>query len=205
MSAVENSTEQDLAERIRAGDKSACAECIELHAPAVYRLAFNMLGDAAEAEDVTQETFLNAFGAIDRFEWRAGLGTWLHRIAYNQVLMRLRKHRPLFVPIDAPEDDEHVQTPRQLFDWCCLPDKDFETAEAQAELRAAILAMPEKLREVFVLRELEGLSTEDAAAVLDLTVSNVKVRLHRGRLWLRERLAGYFTELADQGELDQGD
>ena len=139
MSAVEHSTEQDLAERIRAGDKSACAECIELHAPAVYRLAFNMLGDEAEAEDVTQETFLNAFAAIDRFEWRAGLGTWLHRIAHNQVLMRLRKHRPLFVPIDAAEDDEQVQTPRQLFDWCCLPDKDFETTEAQAELRAAIL------------------------------------------------------------------
>ena len=101
MSAVEHSTEQDLAERIRAGDKSACAECIELHAPAVYRLAFNMLGDEAEAEDVTQETFLNAFAAIDRFEWRSGLGTWLHRIAYNQVLMRLRKRQPLFVPIDA--------------------------------------------------------------------------------------------------------
>jgi RNA polymerase sigma-70 factor, ECF subfamily len=205
LSAVEHSTEQDLAARIRAGDKSACAECIELHAPAVYRLAFNMLGDAAEAEDVTQETFLNAFAAIDRFEWRSGLGTWLHRIAYNQVLMRLRKRQPLFVPIDAPEDDEQVQTPRQLFDWCCLPDKDFETAEAQAELRAAILEMPEKLREVFVLRELEGLSTENAAAVLDLSVSNVKVRLHRGRLWLRERLAGYFTELAGQGELDEGD
>jgi RNA polymerase sigma-70 factor (ECF subfamily) len=201
---VEHSTEQELAERIRAGDKTACAECIELHAPAVYRLAFNMLGDEAEAEDVTQETFLNAFAAIDRFEWRSGLGTWLHRIAHNQVLMHLRKRQPLFVPIDAAEDDDQVQTPRQLFDWCCLPDKDFETAEAQAELRAAILEMPEKLREVFVLRELEGLSTEDAAAVLDLSVSNVKVRLHRGRLWLRERLAAYFTELAGQEGMDLG-
>jgi len=118
--------------------------------------------------------------------------------------MRLRKRQPLFVPIDAAENDEQAQTPRQLFDWCCLPDKDFETAETQAELRAAILEMPEKLREVFVLRELEGLSTENAAAVLDLSVSNVKVRLHRGRLWLRERLAPYFTELAGQDEINHG-
>ena len=202
--ATEQSTEQALADRIRAGDKSACAACIEMHAPAVYRLALTMLGDEAEAEDVTQETFLNAFAAIDRFEWRSGLGTWLHRIAHNLVLMRLRKRQPLFVALETPEDDDPVQTPRQLFDWCCLPDKDFETAEAQAELRAAILEMPEKLREVFVLRELEGLSTEDAAAVLDLSVSNVKVRLHRGRLWLRERLAPYFTELAGQDEMNHG-
>ena len=197
---TEHSTDPALADRIRAGDKSACTECIETHAPAVYRLALNMLGDQAEAEDVTQETFLNAFAAIDRFEWRAGLSTWLHRIAHNLVLMRLRKRQPLFVALETSEEDDPVQTPRQLFDWCCLPDQDFATAEAHAELDAAIAAMPAKLREVFVLRELEGLSTEAVASVLDLSVSNVKVRLHRARLWLRERLAGYFSELVQQNE-----
>jgi RNA polymerase sigma-70 factor (ECF subfamily) len=198
LAASEQLTEHTLVERIRAGDKSACAECIALHSPEVYRLALTMLGDEAEAEDVTQETFLNAFAAIDRFEWRSSLSTWLHRIAHNQALMRLRKREPLFVSLDPPEDDERVQTPRQLFDWCCLPDQDFATAEAHAQLNAAILAMPEKLREVFVLRELEGLSTEDVATALALSPSNVKVRLHRGRHWLREHLAEYFAELASE-------
>lgn len=197
LESIAGGGDQALAERIRAGDKSACAECVALHSPAIYRLAFSMLGDAAEAEDVTQETFLNAFAAIDRFEWRSSLATWLHRIARNQVLMRARKRQPLFVPIEAPEE-EQAPTPHQLFDWCCLPDKDFETAEARGELQAAIAAMPANLREVFVLRELEGLSTEEVASALDLSISNAKVRLHRARLWLRERLAGYFTELAQQ-------
>jgi RNA polymerase sigma-70 factor (ECF subfamily) len=189
--------DREIAERIRAGDKTACDVCVERYGAQVYRLALKMLGDAAEAEDVTQETFLNAFAAIDRFEWRAGLGTWLHRIAYNQVLMRRRKHRPLFVALEPPPGEETAATPRQLFDWCCLPDRDFASAEARAQLDAAIFALPEKLRDVFVLRELEGLSTEEVAAILDLSTANVKVRLHRARLWLRQHLADYFTELAE--------
>jgi RNA polymerase sigma-70 factor (ECF subfamily) len=81
-----------------------------------------------------------------------------------------------------------------LFDWCCVPDADFATAEARDELEAAIAAMPPTLREVFVLRELDGLSGEETAAALDITVANVKVRLHRARQWLRARLADYFVE-----------
>jgi RNA polymerase sigma-70 factor (ECF subfamily) len=188
-----------LAERLKAGDKSACDECVERYSPAVYRMALTMLGDEAEAEDVTQETFLNAFAAIDRFEWRSGLGTWLHRIAHNQVLMHLRKRRPLFVSLESAED-EHTPTPPQLYEWCCIPDRDFATAEAQAEIASAVAAMPEKLREVFLLRQQAQLSTEEVAAVLNLSVSNVKVRLHRARQWLRGRLSDYFSELATRDE-----
>ena len=137
-----------------------------------------MVGDPEEAEDVMQETFLSAFRAIESFEGRSGLATWLFRIANNVALMRLRKRQPLFVSIDMPtaENDGAEVTPVQLFDWCCLPEADFATAEAHGEL--------------------EGLSTEATAQALELTPANVKVRLHRARLWLRERLAGYFTELA---------
>jgi RNA polymerase sigma-70 factor (ECF subfamily) len=85
-----------------------------------------------------------------------------------------------------------------LFDWCCLPEEDFQTSEARSELERAIAELPETLRAVFVLRELEGLSTDETAQVLNVSVANVKVRLHRARLWLRERLAGYFTELASR-------
>ena len=193
--------ERDLLRRIQAGDKAACTECIDLHSAGVYRLALRMTGNPQEAEDVTQETFLNAFKAIDSFEGRSGLGTWLYRIAHNTALMRLRKKQPLYVSIDPPAEpelEERTPTPVQLFDWCCLPEEDFATSEARSELEQAIGELPETLRAVFVLRELEGLSTEETAQVLGVTTANVKVRLHRARLWLRERLAAYFTELAQQ-------
>ena len=193
-------TEAELIERVQAGDKAACAQCVEIHAPAVYRVALRMMGDPLEAEDVMQETFLNAFRTIESFEGRSGLATWLYRIANNVALMRLRKYQPLFVPIDlqSAEGDGPQTTPLQLFDWCCLPEEDFASAEAQGELERAIGALPPVWRAVFVLRELEGLSTEETAQALELTPANVKVRLHRARLWLRERLAGYFTELAKE-------
>ena len=191
-------TEAEMIDQIQAGDKAACAQCVEMHAPAIYRLALRMVGDPEEAEDVMQETFLSAFRAIESFEGRSGLATWLFRIANNVALMRLRKRQPLFVSIDMPtaENDGAEVTPVQLFDWCCLPEADFATAEAHGELEQAIAELSPALRSVFILRELEGLSTEATAQALELTPANVKVRLHRARLWLRERLAGYFTELA---------
>ncbi|MCS6827297.1 MAG: sigma-70 family RNA polymerase sigma factor [Caldilinea sp.] len=198
---LDEAYEQRLLERIRAGDKTACAECIDLHSAGVYRLALRMVGDPHEAEDIVQETFLNAFRTIDSFEGRSSLSTWLYRITYNAALMRLRKKQPLHVSIDPHGDEEEAATtPVQLFDWCCLPEEDFQTAEARNELERAISELPEPLRAVFVLRELEGLSTEETAQALDLSVSNVKVRLHRARLWLRERLSGYFTELAQRSQ-----
>lgn len=192
---AESTADQLLYDRIRAGDKAACDECITLHAPGVRRLALRLLGDEAEAEDLTQETFLAAFTHIDRFEWRSSIATWLYRIAHNLAGMRLRKKRPLFVSLEAPAGErEEGSTPHAFFDWCCLPEEDFASHEARTQLQQAIEAMPEKLRDVFVLRELEELSTEETAAALDLSIANVKVRLHRARLWLREALAPYFAE-----------
>ncbi len=194
---TDTDTDQALLARLRAGDKSACAECVERHANGVYRLALRLLRDDAEAEDVVQETFLNAFKAINSFDGRSKLSTWLYRIAYNAALMRLRRSRPLTVSVDDPElSDDGFETPRQLFDWCCLPEQDFETDEARAQLEEAIQELPEKLRAVFVLRELEGLSTEETAQALGVSAEAVKTRLHRARLRLRERLSAYFTELA---------
>ena len=190
-------TESALIARLRAGDKSACAECVELHSPGLYRLALRLMQNEPEAEDVVQETFLSAFRAIRSFEGRSGLRTWLYRIAYNAAMMRLRRPRPESVSVDDPLiADDGAQVPRELFDWCCLPERDFQTGETRAELEAAIAELPPKLKEAFLLRELEGLSTEAAAEVLGLSAEGVKTLLHRARLWLRERLSPYFTELA---------
>jgi RNA polymerase sigma-70 factor, ECF subfamily len=189
--------DQALLERVRRGDKSACAECVERHSPGVYRLALRLTGNEAEAEDVVQETFLSAFKAIDSFEGRSGLSTWLYRIAHNAALMRLRRVQPDQVSVDDEEVfGEGLDVPRQLHDWCCLPERDFESSEARIELERAVRELPEKLRAVFVMRELEALSTEETAEALDVSIDVVKVRLYRARLQLRERLSAYFTEIA---------
>ncbi len=192
--------EAALLARIQAGDKAACAECINIHSPAVYSLALRLMGSETEAEDVVQETFFNAFRAIDSFEGRSSLGTWLYRIAYNSAMMRLRQPSPPMLSVEETlSSDSQTIVPRQLFDWCCLPEADFETDEVRLELEQAINEMPESLKVVFVMRELEGMSTSDAAETLELSEGAIKVRLHRGRLWLRERLAPYFTHLAQDG------
>jgi RNA polymerase sigma-70 factor, ECF subfamily len=192
--------EADLIARLQSGDKAACAECIEIHSPAIYRLALRLMQNEADAEDVLQETFMNAFRAMESFEGRSGLGTWLYRIAHNAAMMRLRRNEPREVSVEGALAFEGNQTiPRQLFDWCCLPERDFERDEVREELEQAIHELPDSLKAVFVLRELEGLSTMETAEALDLTEGAVKVRLHRARLWLRERLSPFFVHLAQDG------
>ncbi len=187
--------EADLVARLQAGDKSAYVECVELYGGGLYRLALRLMQNEADAEDVVQEAFMNAYRAIGQFEGRAGLGTWLYRITYNAAMMRLRTPSPAMVSIDESlEPDGPVTVPSQLFDWCCLPESDFETNEVRDFLEANIQALPETLKTVFVLREIEGLSTDETAQVLDISTDAVKKRLHRGRLWLRERLTAYFSD-----------
>lgn len=201
----DNYDEAELIERLKAGDKAACAECIEIHSPVIYRLALRLMQNEAEAEDVMQETFLNAFRAIDKFEGRSGLGTWLYRIAYNAAMMRLRKPQKYILSVEETlAEEEGNIIPKQLFDWCCLPEDDFVSDEVQSELEQAIQSLPEKYKTVFILRELEELSTQETAVALDISPSAVKVRLHRARLQLREQLTPYFTEMA-QANLEGAD
>lgn len=193
--------EQDLIRRLQAGDQAAYAEMVERYAGRIYNLALRLMGDEAAAEDVLQETFLSAFRAIDRFEGRSQLGTWLYRIANNTALMQLRKKEPATFSLDSPlETDEGDEIPRQFFDFCCLPERDLLSDEARAEMRAAIDALPESLRVVFVLRDIEGLSTRETADALGLSVPAVKTRLMRARLALRERLSAYFARSAISSE-----
>jgi RNA polymerase sigma-70 factor (ECF subfamily) len=192
--------EAALLARLKAGDMTACAECIEVHSPKIYRLALRLMGNEEEAEDVMQETFLNAFKAIGSFEGRSSLGTWLYRIAYNAAMMRLRRPKPAMISVEESlSPDSQSLVPKELFDWCCLPEEDFESQAVRAELEKAIGELPESLRVVFMFRELEGLSTQETAEALELSPGAVKVRLHRARLWLRERLTPYFMEMAQDG------
>lgn len=188
---LEKYDEASLLARIRAGDKAACAECIDYHAPAVYRLALRLMENEADAEEVMQETFLSAFQAIVSFEGRSTLQTWLYRIAHNVAMMRLRRPSPptLSVENSLEMGEEGYAVPRQFYDWCCLPEEEFELEMVRLALAQGVGELPETLRGVFVLRELEGISTEETAATLEVSTDVVKTRLRRARLWLREWLS----------------
>ena len=148
-----------------------------------------------------QESFLSAFEAIDRFEGRSQLSTWLYRIAYNASLMRLRKRDRMttFSLDQGPGAEEMTEIPgsRQLVDWSAVPDAQLLTAEARQELDRAIAELPEPLRSPVGLRDVQGLSGAETAEILGITVQAVKNRLHRARLRLRDRLSGYFSERAE--------
>ncbi len=183
------------------GQQDAYTEIVERHSATVYNLAFRLMADPHEAEDVLQETFISAFRALPRFEGRSQLGTWLYRIAYNAALMRLRKRRIRTESLDEPGVAEGVDlAPRQFADWTALPDKLLLGRELRDSLNAALLTLPESMRSVFVLRDIEGLSTAETAAALALTETNVKVRLHRARLALREKLSAYFASGAPSAD-----
>jgi RNA polymerase sigma-70 factor (ECF subfamily) len=174
---------------------------VELNSANVYSVALKLLGDEQEAEDVLQETFLSAFEAIDRFEGRSKLSTWLYRIAYNASLMRLRKRGQMTtLSLDRPLGEEDVPegpVSHHLVDWSAVPDDQLLTAEARQEMDRAIAELPESLRSAFVLRDIQGLSGAETAEILGITVQAVKNRLHRARLRLRDRLSGYFVERVD--------
>ena len=184
-----------LLKRLQTGDPLAFAQFVEENQSQVYNLALRMLNDPQEAEDVLQETFLNAYKALPGFEGRSSLSTWLYRIASNASLMRLRKKQPATVSVDEPLIlDAGDSVPRQLVDWSNLPEDELLSIESRQVMDEAVSELPEALRIVFILRDLEGLSTAETGEVLGLSKGAVKTRLHRARLWLRERMSTYFAE-----------
>jgi RNA polymerase sigma-70 factor (ECF subfamily) len=148
-----------------------------------------------EAEEVLQETFINACRGVENFEKRSSLGTWLYRIATNNGLMRLRRRKTPTVPLNgSPDQEEDHFWPHHLEDWEWEPESLTLSDELQHVMDKAVAALPETLQPVFILRDLEGFSTKQTAEILDISTNNVKVRLHRARLMLREQLAAYFDE-----------
>ncbi len=182
-------------EALRAGDRAEFARLVETHYASIYQLAIKMLANEQDAEDVLQTTFLKALQHISDFEGRSSLSTWLYRIAANEALMLIRRKRPEISINEEPDGtDESLPFPEQFTDWCCLPEKEFASAEAKKQLDLAIQKLPEKLRIVFLLRDIEGLSIKETGEALNLTETAVKTRLLRARLALRDQLSVYFTE-----------
>ncbi len=178
--------EQELLAALRQGDAEAFTLLFETYSDKIYGLSVGLLENEAEAEGIVQETFLRFFERLDQFEGRSKISTWLYRVSYNASIDLLRQRKP-HMSVGLVDDDT-LPMPAVFVDWSQWPERLLSEDEVTAELDKAISALPEKYRAIFILREIEGLSTRETAQVTDLSVSAVKVRLHRARLLLRERL-----------------
>ncbi len=185
-------------EALIAGDRAEFVRLVDTYSSPIYRLGLRMLGNSQDAEDVLQNTFLNALAHLPSFERRSSIATWLYRIAANEALMLIRKKRAevsLDIGAESSEDENIGDLkPTQFADWSALPEDELLSSEGKKVVDSTIQLLPESLRIVFILRDVEGLSIKDTAETLDLTETNVKTRLLRARMFLRERLSAYFAE-----------
>ena len=187
-------------ESMRRGDPACLGDFFEAWGDRLYRLSLRLTGDPAAAEDVVQEAFLKLMAGADSIEGRSRLTTWLYRVAYNASMDRLREGKRT-TPVPEEQDDGALPMPSLLVDFRFSPEAMLKDAEVRRALDEAIASLPPSLRAAFLLRDVEGLSTAEAAEALSLTETNLKVRLHRARLLLRERLSAF---VAGRGERREG-
>lgn len=166
---------------------------VESNTDFVYNVAYRMMSNAQDAEDITQETFMSAYRSWDAFRGGSSVSTWLYRIAVNACLMRLRKEKRARTLTDSRHQDTDVM------DWnpdpALGPEGLAVNAELSGEIARAIAELPPDLRAAVVLRDVQELSNTEASEALDITVSSLKARLHRGRVLLRKSLERYSTTL----------
>jgi RNA polymerase sigma-70 factor (ECF subfamily) len=193
---VEPVTEElALVQAAKRGDDSAFEELVRRYDRNVFRIAQHITQNREDAEDVVQEAFLKAYGNLAQFQEQSKFYTWLVRIAVNEALMKLRRRRPeRMVSLDEEIKTEDDSLPREIADWSPNPEQQYTQSELREILSKTIQGLPPGFRTVFVLRDVEGLSTEETASALDLSVPAVKSRLLRARLQLRERLGRYFQK-----------
>jgi len=195
-------SDEILVKKSQKGDYPSFEELVKRYEKKIYNLAYRIMGNREDASDVLQETFLQAFKKLAGFKGKAKFSTWLYRIAVNICLMRKRKGKKmetvsLDVPILTKKEDEIKRELRD--DWSKSPLATLENKEVKNNLSRAIDSLPEEYRTVFLLRGLNGLSNEEVAEVLKISLPAVKSRLHRARLFLRDRLSQYFQEYGSRG------
>jgi len=190
--------ELELVERARKGDGAAFSTLIRRYEGKVFRLAMNITQNREDAEDVLQEAFLKAYEHLDQFQGNSRFYTWIVRIAVNQSLMKLRKRKSdRTVSIDEQIDTGEDTVVREIATWDPDPEVQFSREELSTILSGAVDELEPIYRTVFTLRDVDGLSTEETAEALDLTVPAVKSRLLRARLQFREKLTRFFKRKGD--------
>ncbi len=195
---IENNEEQALVERARAGDAQAFTILVNKYERKIFRLAKHITQNDEDAEDVLQESFLKAYSNLDTFQGQSKFYTWLVRIAVNEALMKLRKRKSdRTVSIDEPHETDEDTVTREIAVWDEDPEKKYSQEELRDILNKAVDGLKPGFRTVFVLRDIEELSTEETAEALGISVPAVKSRLLRARLQLREKLTRLFKRKGD--------
>ena len=195
--ATELRDEPRMIASILAGNAQLFHELIRPYERRVYAMALSFLRNEADAEDATQEAFLKAFRNLPSFRGDAKFGTWLISITLNEARSRIRRRDAVKMEsLDGPEDEEGHVSPAQLTDWKEIPSEALERKEIRHLLHKAVTALPLIYREVFQLRDIEQMSVNEAAAALGITISSVKVRLHRARMMLQKHLAPQLQQMA---------
>jgi RNA polymerase sigma-70 factor (ECF subfamily) len=197
---MEGDAERTIVERLRAGDAEALEALMERYATRVYRLAYSITRNMGDAEEVVQDVFLSVFRNVRGFQERAALGTWIYRVTANAALNKRRGKRlevetslDDWLPTFKPDGHREGERAFLLADWSSTPERELLAREERVALEQAIEALPDRYRAVLVLRDVEGLSSEEAAAVLGESVAALKSCLHRARMALREHLTRRFA------------
>jgi RNA polymerase sigma-70 factor (ECF subfamily) len=186
------STTRNLVERLKAHDPAAVADLSDSYGAKIYQLAFRYLRNREDAEEVAQDVLLKVHQKIDAFRGDAALSSWIYRITFNAAMSRLREFKQN-LPHAAEAHDEETGQPlkREVVDWSPLADEEMLRTEMRLALVRALKDMPLLYRAPVILRDVQGLTTEEASAVLRVKEQTLKSRLHRGRLILREQLADF--------------
>lgn len=185
-----------LIERLQAGDHQALEAIVDLYSPKLYNVAQRILGDSADTEEVIQDVFWTVFRKAKTFQGNSRFSTWLYRLTVNEALGKIRRRKNQKREVDYEEylpkfaDDGHHRV-RPVVDWSDTLDRSYVEREMRQVVKVALDQLKPIDRSVVVLSDLEGMSDKEIATMLHLTVSAVKTRLHRARLFLRGRLASY--------------
>jgi RNA polymerase sigma-70 factor (ECF subfamily) len=191
---LEDWSDEEVVQRVLAGETALYELLMRRHNQRLYRVARAILRDDAEAEDVMQDAYVRAYRSLSSFQGRAKFVTWLTRIAVNEALARSRKHFR-FRSLDV-SDETNGEDMNSVTSTGRSPEQETYDRELAAVLQKAVLTLSEEHRLVFVLRDVEGLNTEETAKCLNLTQENVKVRLHRAHIALRKQLSSAIGETA---------
>jgi RNA polymerase sigma-70 factor (ECF subfamily) len=191
----QSAVEHELIGRMQAGDPAAVAELSSTYGPRIHQLAFRYMKNWEDAEEVTQDVLLKVHRKIDAFRGDAALSSWIYRITFNTAMSRLRTGRLARAAEHARTEYVQQEAPNRTTpepaDWSSLADDQVMRREMREKLLGALTHLPEVYRIPVILRDIQGLSTEEASAVLGVKTQTLKSRLHRGRLILREHLADF--------------
>lgn len=183
--------DEALVKRAQVGDSLAFDELVRRYTNIVYRILFRILRHDEDTQDALQDTFVSAYRALPRFRQDARFSTWIYRIATNAALMKARARRANLVSLDHPAEDVDAKSAWDLPDWSATPDEEILTDETRRIMEDAIQALPPEQRAAFVLHDLQDLSSAETAEAMGITVSAVNSRLHRARVFLRDRIGRY--------------